>query len=68
MDHIIQFITISGAAAGLAWFISELFKQQRHDMYGRLKHRDRRILRIELWLSKHLGFDLSSDLPTDDKD
>lgn len=69
MDAIIQFITIAGAAAGLAWFVSELFKNQRHDFHGRLKHRDGRLLRIELFLREKLGFDLSSDLPkVDDKD
>lgn len=66
MDAILHFLTIAGAAGGLAWFMSELFKKQRHDMYGRLKHRDRRIRRIEIWLSKRFGFDLSSDLPPDE--
>lgn len=62
-------ITVAVSAAGLALWIEHKFKEQRHNVEGRLRHRDRRLLRMEYWLKEHLGFDLSSDLPKiDDKD
>lgn len=62
-------ITITGAAVGVALYIEHKFKEQRHNVEGRFRHRDRRLLRIEYWLKEHLGFDLSKDLPKiDDKD
>ena len=56
-------ILFAGFVAGIVWFINDQFKQQRHDMVGRLKHRDRRILRLEYFLKDKLGFDMTSDLP-----
>ena len=61
-------VTVAGSSASLALFISNQFKIHRHDFYGRLKHRDRRILRIEQFLHDKLHFDLSSDLPILDDD
>lgn len=56
-------LSVAGAAAGLAWFIFEQFKVQRHVFVGRLQHIYRRILRIEYFLKDKQKFDLSSDLP-----
>lgn len=62
-------VTVAGSSAGLALYIGEQFKIHRHDFYGRLKHRDRRLLRIEQFMHDKLGFDLSSNLPIlDDED
>ena len=62
-------ITVAATSVVLALWIEHKFKEQRHNVEGRLRHRDRRLLRIEYWLKDHLGFDHSSDLPKiDDKD
>lgn len=61
-------VMVASSSAGLALFIANQFKVHRHDFYGRLKHRDRRLLRIEQFLHDKLGFDLASDLPILDGD
>lgn len=56
-------ITVASSSGGLALYMAELFRKQRHDFTGRLRHRDRRFLRLEQFLHDKLDFDLSSDLP-----
>lgn len=61
-------VVVASSSGGLALFIASQFKIHRHDFYGRLRHRDRRLLRIEQFMHDNLGFDLSSDLPVLDDD
>lgn len=56
-------ISVGTASGSLALFIANQFKQHRHYIDGRLRYRDRRVLRLELFLHERLGFDLTSDMP-----
>lgn len=46
------FLTWTVTVIGAVWWLGDQFKQTRHMFYGAMKHRDQRLLRLEIWATR----------------
>ena len=57
------FLTWTATVVGAVWWLGDQFKQTRHTFYGAMRHRDQRLLRLEIWATRQDPTFIDLDLP-----